>query len=60
MLKGKSKLEGQDVVKDRGIASKRIHIERIIGLYNFKERASAEQRNFGLKSYFHLFFHTQL
>jgi hypothetical protein len=32
MLKGKSQLEAQDVVKDRRIASKRIHVERIIGL----------------------------
>lgn len=38
MLKGKSKLEGQDVVKDRGIASKRIHIERIIGLYKILKK----------------------
>ncbi|XP_062614575.1 uncharacterized protein LOC134276331 [Saccostrea cucullata] len=32
MLKGKSQLEPKDVVKDRRIASKRIHVERIIGL----------------------------
>ncbi|XP_048242560.1 uncharacterized protein LOC124133758 [Haliotis rufescens] len=32
MLKGKSQLEPEDVVKDRRIASKRIHVERIIGL----------------------------
>ncbi|XP_062585854.1 uncharacterized protein LOC134247520 [Saccostrea cucullata] len=32
MIKGKSQLEAQVVVKDRRIASKRIHVERIIGL----------------------------
>jgi hypothetical protein len=32
MLKEKSKLEAQDVVKDRRIASKQIHVEKIIGL----------------------------
>ena len=32
MLKGKSQLEPEEVVKDRRIASKRIHIERVIGL----------------------------
>lgn len=32
MLKGKSQLEPEDVVKDRRIASKRIHVERVIGL----------------------------
>jgi hypothetical protein len=32
MLKGKSQLEPEDIVKDRRIASKRIHIERMIGL----------------------------
>lgn len=31
-LKGKSQLEAHEVVKDRRISSKRIHIERIIGL----------------------------
>ena len=31
-LKGKSQLEPEQVVKDRKVASKRIHIERIIGL----------------------------
>lgn len=32
MLKGKSQLEAADVVRDRRIASKRIHVERVIGL----------------------------
>ena len=32
MLKGKSQLEATEVIHDRRIASKRIHIERIIGL----------------------------
>lgn len=32
MLKGKSQLEPKDVVRDRRIASKRIHIERVIDL----------------------------
>ena len=32
MLKGKSQLEEHKVIGDRGIASKRIHIERVIGL----------------------------
>uniref|UniRef100_A0A8W8KAL4 THAP-type domain-containing protein n=1 Tax=Magallana gigas TaxID=29159 RepID=A0A8W8KAL4_MAGGI len=32
MLKGKSQLEPKDVVRDRRIASKRIHVERVIGL----------------------------
>ena len=32
MLKGKSQLEPEIVVRDRRIASKRIHIERVIGL----------------------------
>ncbi|XP_062586724.1 uncharacterized protein LOC134248334 [Saccostrea cucullata] len=32
ILKGKSQLEAQDVAKDRRITSKRIHVERIIGL----------------------------
>ena len=32
MLKGKSQLEPEDVVKDRRVASKRIHVERVIGL----------------------------
>jgi hypothetical protein len=32
MLKGKSQLEPVEVVHDRRIASKRIHIERVIGL----------------------------
>ena len=31
-LKGKSQLDHHEVVKDRRITSKRIHIERIIGL----------------------------
>lgn len=32
MLKGKSQLEPEDVVRDRRIASKRVHVERVIGL----------------------------
>ena len=32
MLKGKSQLEPDEVLKDRKVASKRIHIERVIGL----------------------------
>lgn len=32
MLKGKSQLEPEQVVRDRRISSKRIHIERVIGL----------------------------
>ena len=32
MLKGKSQLEEHEVVGDRRIASKRIHVERVIGL----------------------------
>lgn len=32
MLKGKSQLEPEEVVHDRRVASKRIHIERVIGL----------------------------
>lgn len=32
MLKGKSQLEPSEIVHDRRVASKRIHIERIIGL----------------------------
>lgn len=32
MLKGKSQLEPDEIVRDRRIASKRIHIERVIGL----------------------------
>uniref|UniRef100_A0A8W8IGF8 DDE Tnp4 domain-containing protein n=1 Tax=Magallana gigas TaxID=29159 RepID=A0A8W8IGF8_MAGGI len=32
MLKGKSQLDPQEVIRDRRVASKRIHIERVIGL----------------------------
>lgn len=32
LLKGKSQLEPEDVVRDRTVASKRIHVERVIGL----------------------------
>ena len=32
MLKGKSQLEPGDVIYDRKVASKRIHIEQVIGL----------------------------
>ncbi|KAK6169860.1 hypothetical protein SNE40_020835 [Patella caerulea] len=32
MLKGKSQLEPEQVIHDRRIASKRIHVERVIGL----------------------------
>lgn len=31
-LKGKSKLDAHEVVHDRRVASKRIHVERVIGL----------------------------
>ena len=32
MLKGKSQLEKEQVVRDRRVAAKRIHVERVIGL----------------------------
>ena len=32
MLKGKSQLEPEEIVRDRRVASKRIHVERVIGL----------------------------
>lgn len=32
ILKGKSKLDAHEVVHDRRVASKRIHVERVIGL----------------------------
>ena len=32
MFKGKSQLEPQEVLRDRKVASKQIHIERVIGL----------------------------
>jgi hypothetical protein len=32
MLKGKSQLPAETVVQDRRVASKRVHVERIIGL----------------------------
>ena len=32
MLKGKSQLEPEEVINDRKVASKRIHVERVIGL----------------------------
>jgi len=32
MLKGKTCFEPQDIIRDRQIAPKRIHIERVIGL----------------------------
>lgn len=32
LLKGKSQLEPEDIVRDRTVASKRIHVERVIGL----------------------------
>ena len=32
MLRGKSQLEPQEVIRDRRVASKRIHVERVIGL----------------------------
>lgn len=46
-LKGKSQLSGQQVIKDRRIASKRIHVERIIGLaktYKILKREIPVQR----------------
>lgn len=43
LLKGKSQLEPEDIVRDRRVASERIHVERVIGL--------AEQFNFLNKSY---------
>ncbi|XP_062567657.1 uncharacterized protein LOC134229891 [Saccostrea cucullata] len=32
LLKGKSQLSPEDIVRDRRVASKRIHVERVIGL----------------------------
>lgn len=32
MLRGKSQLEPEDVIKDRKVASQRVHVERVIGL----------------------------
>lgn len=46
-LKGKSQLSSQEVIKDRRIASKRIHVERIIGLaktYKILKRELPVQR----------------
>ena len=32
MLKGKSQLSSEEVIRDRRVAAKRIHVERVIGL----------------------------
>lgn len=32
LLKGKSQLDPEEIVRDRRVASKRIHVERVIGL----------------------------
>ena len=51
MLKGKSRFEPQEIVKDRRIASKRIHVERVIGLSKtfkiLKRELPASKRIFG-------------
>ena len=32
LLKGESQLDPEEIVRDRRVASKRIHVERVIGL----------------------------
>lgn len=64
MLKGKSQLEPQEVVYDRRIASKRIHVERVIGYTKtfkiLKSDLSATQVNNGSRILFVCFFLTNL
>lgn len=51
MLKGKAQFELHEIVKDRQIASKRIHVERVIGLAKtfkiLRKELAAEKRQLG-------------
>jgi len=64
MLKGKSQLEAHEVVYDRRIASKRIHIERVIGYGKtfkiLKEGLQVSQVNNGSRIIYICFFLTNL
>lgn len=46
MLKGKSQLELEEIVRDRRVASKRIHIERVIGLAKRFKILKSELQNY--------------
>ena len=56
MLKGKAQFEPHEIVRDRRIASKRIHVERVIGLAKtfkiLKTELTAEKRQLGSRIIF--------
>jgi len=56
MLKGKVQFEPHEIVRGRRIASKRIHVERVIGLAKtfkiLKTELTAEKRQLGSRIIF--------